>query len=190
MANAPDHMSQDAPPAANLTPLQGAAVLAALMVALAALIGIGLSLELSAPYGGFLFVFYWVGMCHSNMKQFVPAVIGALGGLALSYGFRILPLEFGSLLGSTLALCLLALAFYVLIMNWLPILVNQAFMLFLTVGNIPLLLNETTLSAMALSVVVAAVFAGVLMSLRNKLAARSPTARHAAATAGMSVERS
>ena len=33
MANAPDHMSQDAPPAANLTPLQGAAVLAASVLA-------------------------------------------------------------------------------------------------------------------------------------------------------------
>lgn len=183
MANAPDHMSQDAPPAANLTPLQGAAVLAALMVALAALIGIGLALELSAPYGGFLFVFYWVGICHSHMKQFMPAVIGALGGLALSYVFKILPLAFGSLLGSTLALCLLALAFYVLIMNWLPILVNQALMLFLTVGNIPVLLNETTLSAMALSVLIAAAFVGVLMLLRNKFSAGSPDATHVADTA-------
>ena len=68
---------------------------------------------------------------------------------------------------------LVLLAIYAIIMKWLPILINYAFMLFLTVGSIPALHNDTTLWAMACAVIVPAAYTGALVFGGMKLAARS-----------------
>ena len=75
-------------------------------------------------------------------------------------------------LSLALALGLVLLAIYALIMGWVPMLVNYAFMLFLTVGSIPELHGEATLGAMAWAVIVAAVYLWVLVTLGKKLASR------------------
>lgn len=153
-----------------LTPVKGIGVLLAVIVAVAALVAIGMALELSALYGGFLFVLYWTGLCHADTTKFVPSVIGSLGGLTLAYALKTLPVMMGPA-GMALALALVLLAIYALIMGWVPVLVNNAFMLFLTVGTIPALQEGVTLSQMARAVVVAAIYVGLLVLVGKKLAA-------------------
>ncbi|AZI35145.1 hypothetical protein NT2_08_01260 [Caenibius tardaugens NBRC 16725] len=175
MASVSDPIVEEAPAAQGLTPAKGFAVLIGVIVAVAALIGIGVALELSALYAGFLFALYWTGLCHADFKQFVPALVGSLGGLGLAYGLSALPVALGGA-GMALALALVLLAIYAIIMGWVPVLVNNAFMLFLTVGSIPVLHEQTTLGAMAWAVVVAAVYLGALVMLGKKLAARQAPA--------------
>lgn len=153
-----------------LTPVKGVGVLLAVIVAVAALVAIGMALELSALYGGFLFVLYWTGLCHADTTKFVPSVIGSLGGLTLAYALKTLPVMMGPA-GMALALALVLLAIYAIIMGWVPVLVNNAFMLFLTVGTIPALQEGVTLSQMARAVVVAAIYVGLLVLVGKKLAA-------------------
>ena len=155
---------------ASLTPVKGIGVLLGVIVAVAALVAIGMALELSALYGGFLFVLYWTGLCHADTTKFVPSVIGSLGGLTLAYALKSLPLMMGPA-GMALALALVLLAIYAIIMGWVPMLVNNAFMLFLTVGTIPALQEGVTLSQMARAVVVAAIYVGLLVLVGKKLAA-------------------
>ena len=157
---------------ARLTPLKGLIVLLGVVGVVAVLIGIGVALHLSALYAGFLFALYWTGLCHAEMDKFVPSLIGSLGGLALAYAFKALPLALGETAGMVLALILVLLSIYVLIMGWLPVLVNYAFMLFLTVGSIPVLQDEDTLWEMACAVIVAAVYTGALILAGKKLAPR------------------
>jgi hypothetical protein len=59
-----------------------------------------------------------------------------------------------------LALGLVLAAIYALIMGWVPLLVNNATMLFLTIGTIPALQQMATIAEMALSVLLAAVLIG------------------------------
>lgn len=160
-------------PAAALHPVKGLGVLLGVIVAVAALVAIGMALELSALYGGFLFVLYWTGFCHADVSKFVPAVVGSLGGLLLAYALKAVPLMLGGPVGMALALALVLLAIYAIIMGWVPVLVNNAFMLFLTVGTIPALQQDVTLSQMARAVVVAAIYVGVLVFAGKKLAARN-----------------
>ena len=172
MATASDQVIHETPAAAGMTPIKGLIVLAGVVVAVAALIGIATALQLSALYAGFLFALYWTGVCHTAMDKFLPTLVGSLGGLALAYALTALPLQLGATLGMALALGLVLLAIYALIMGWVPMLVNYAFMLFLTVGSIPELHGEATLGAMAWAVIVAAVYLWVLVTLGKKLASR------------------
>ena len=164
-------VSENGVPAAApaLSPLKGVGVLLGVIVAVAALIGIGMALELSALHGGFLFVLYWTGFCHAEIEKFMPALVGSLGGLAMCYLLKTLPVTLGGTVGMAIALGLVLLAIYAIIMGWVPLLVNNAFMLFLTVGTIPALQEGITLSQMARAVVVAAIYVGALVLLGKKL---------------------
>lgn len=164
------HSGTDAGAAVPLHPVKGVGVLLGVIVAVAALVGIGVALDLSALYGGFLFVLYWAGLNHAAPDKFLPSLVGSLGGLVLAYALKTLPITLGSGIGMAVALALVLLAIYAIIMGWVPVLVNNAFMLFLTVGTIPALQEGVTLSQMARAVVVAALYTGALVLLGKKLA--------------------
>ena len=166
-------MASESTQADTLTPLKGIAVLGGVIVAVAALVAIGIALHLNALYAGFLFVLYWTGLCHAKVDDFAPALIGSLGGIAMAYGLHALPAALGEVAGMVLALGLVLLAVYALIMRWATILVNNAFMLFLTVGSIPMLMDTATLGDMALAVVVSAAYVGVLVLIGKTLASRA-----------------
>lgn len=162
-------------PAAALHPAKGLLVLAGIVVAVALLIAIGAALGLSALYGGFLFVFYWSGLCHADPRKFWPALVGALAGIGTIWLLTALPAALGGTAGFAVWIGLLLAAIYARIMGWLPLLVNDAMMLFLTVGGIPAVRDSATLLQMAVAAVVAAAYAGLLVLVGRRLAAtRAP----------------
>ncbi len=160
---------------ARLTPLKGLLVLLGVVGVVAVLVGIGIALQLSALYAGFLFALYWTGVHHAAADQFLPSLVGSLGGLALAYGLEALPAALGETTGMAIALILVLLAIYAIIMRWVPILINYAFMLFLTVGSIPALHDGASLGAMAYAVIVAAAYTGALIFGGKKLATSRAT---------------
>jgi hypothetical protein len=154
-----DSTTDHAHAAVPLSPAKGLLVLGIVVVAVAAFIGISSALSLPSVYGGFLFVFYFTGLCHAAPDKFAPAVAGAFAGLATAFLLMYLPVAMGNL-GMALALGLVLAAIYALIMGWVPLLVNNATMLFLTIGTIPALQQMATIAEMALSVLLAAVLIG------------------------------
>jgi hypothetical protein len=89
---------------------------------------------------------------------------------------HILPEQFGTP-GMVVALIGILLAIYALLMGWVPMLVNYAFMLMLTIATIPAVKAEAAFLGMACSVLLAAALLGAL------LLAGSRAARKAQATA-------
>ncbi|MEO0030263.1 MAG: hypothetical protein RIS94_21 [Pseudomonadota bacterium] len=152
----------DQPSSTPLGPGKGLAMLAIVVVAVAAFIGISHALGLPSVYGGFLFVFYFTGLCHAAPDKFVPSVAGAFFGLSLAWMLSQLPVLMG-MAGMGIALGVVLAAVYALIMGWVPLLVNHAAMLFLTVGTIPALHETATLAEMALSVLLAVVLLGAAL---------------------------
>lgn len=155
-----------APVAGPLSPATGLVVLGVVVVAVAAFIGISTALGLPSVYGGFLFVFYFTGLCHAAPDKFASAVAGAFCGLAMAYLLTQLPVTLGTM-GMAIALGIVLAAIYALIMGWAPLLVNNAAMLFLTVGTIPALHQTATIAEMALSALLAVGLIGAALLVKK-----------------------
>lgn len=152
--------------AVPLSPAKGLLVLGVVVVAVAAFIGISAALGLPSVYGGFLFVFYFTGLCHAAPDKFAPAVAGAFCGLAMAYLLTELPVSMGTV-GTAIALGVILAAIYALIMGWVPLLVNHAAMLFLTIGTIPALHQTATIAEMALSALLAVALIGAALLVQR-----------------------
>lgn len=151
-------------PAQGLTPGKGLVVLVVVILGVAAFIAISGVLGLPSVYGGFLFVFTFTGLFHAAPDKLLPASLGAFVGIGLAFALAALPPAFGT--GGIIAALLLVVgAVYALIMGWAPVAINNAAMLFLTVGAIPALHQRETLMEMALSTGLAVVLAGAVLAL-------------------------
>ncbi len=69
--------TEEAAGAAALSPGKGLVVLALVVVGVVAFIAISTAVGLATFFGGFLFVFYYTGVCHAAPDKFVPAALGA-----------------------------------------------------------------------------------------------------------------
>ncbi len=161
-------------PAPLPTPLQGFFILAGVIVGVALYLALSALLHIASPFAGFLLLLYWAGLKRSDPGEFPAALFGALGGVLLAYLLWSLPLAMGGA-GSMIVLLLICAAIYALVMGWLPILVNNSMMLLLTVGTIDSVQEKADFIGMAASVLVGAVFAGILLLLARAAARRRAT---------------
>ncbi|MGC6328550.1 hypothetical protein [Rhizorhabdus sp. FW153] len=162
--------------APGLTPAKGLIVLLGVVVGVATYLAIGGALGITPLYAGFAFSLNFGGLKHSDPKEFPAALVGSLGGIGMAAALHLLPEQFGTA-GMVVALIGILLAIYALLMGWVPILVNYAFMLMLTIATIPAVKAEAAFLGMAGSVLLAAALLGAL------LLAGSRAARKAQATA-------
>lgn len=153
---------------ARISAPKAALITAAVVVVVALLIGAYYLLNIQPLFAGFLFALYWAAIKHSDFKEFAPSLVGALGGLALAAGLHYLPQLYGNA-GMAAALAIVIWAIYTQIRNSLPLLVNAAFMLYLTVGTIPAVGAQEDYLGMAFAVVVSAAYCGGLIWLIGRL---------------------
>jgi len=158
--------------AARLSAPKALLVTLGILVAVAALIGLYVLLDVKPLFAGFLFALYWMGVKHCDLKEFLPSVVGALGGLALAAGLHYLPLHYGNP-GLFAALAVVVLAIFMQVRNSLPQLVNLSFMLYLTVGTIPAVAALNDYPGMAYALLVAAAFCGGLIWLMGRVSGAS-----------------
>jgi hypothetical protein len=127
-----------ASPAAKppLTPGKGLIALLAIIVLVALYLWLAHSVGVAEVWPGMLFVLYWAALEHVQMDRLVPSAVGALCGLALAFSLEPLPRLLGDM-GWAVFLALVLIAVYCHVMKWLTTVVNLAFMLYLTVGTIP-----------------------------------------------------
>lgn len=121
---------------------------------------------------GFLFLLYWAGIKGMAPREFVPALLGSLGGLGLAYLIHALPVAVG-VAGTVAASALVALSIYLIVRGQAAIMINYAFMLLLTVGTSLAFEADAHYAAAAGSIILTAAYAGGLMLLGRVVSARS-----------------
>jgi hypothetical protein len=113
------------------------------------------------PLCGLLFLVYWGAILHQERRAFVPAVLGGLGGILMSWLLLGLPPLVGQIgtVVSVVALALLLFSFMRGQMRWA---VNNSTMLFLTVATIPELHVGKNAVGMAESLLLGAAYMGAV----------------------------
>lgn len=158
----------------RLTRGKGLIILFFVVLGVTAYIALGSALGIEPLYAGFAFSLYFGGIKHSDPKEFAPALVGSLGGLATAALLHILPELYGSL-GMAVALLVILAAIYALLMGWVPTLVNYGYMLMLTIATIPAVKEEAAFVEMGCSILLAAALMGALL-LAGMMAARKSRA--------------
>jgi hypothetical protein len=148
----------------KLTPVGALGIAAALAVAIAGYIAISTTMGIRAFYAGSIFAFYWTTIGKTELRELPAALMGSLCGIATATLFA-MPISSMGGAGPLLGLLAIALALYFLLMRWIPMVVNPAYMLMLTVSAIPPVLAEKPFLSMAEAVCLAALYVGILVGV-------------------------
>lgn len=135
---------------------------------IAGYIAIGGLLGIEALFAGFFFLLYWAGIRHGDPREFAPTLIGALGGLALAWLLHMLPASFGAP-GIVAGLLLVVAAVYAQIRHSWPLMINLAFMLFLTLGTATPVAKEADFIGMGFAILLSAAYFGGALFLVARL---------------------
>jgi hypothetical protein len=149
------------------SPTLGRALLTLVLIAafVAAYLLLAGAMDLKEPWAGFLWLLYWAGMEQMQTRKFLPSLLGGAVGLAAALMVHLLPAALGTG-GLIIALCFIAVLVLSQLMQWLPTLVSNATMLFLTVATIQHLQAHGDFVQMYLALALGgAFFGGFLLSL-------------------------
>ena len=155
-----------------LSPGKGLVVLICIIIGVGAYLGLGAALGIVPLYAGFAFSLYFGGMKGSDPRELPAALVGALGGVLVAALLHLLPEQMGTA-GLVIALTLILAAIYALVMGWATILVNNGFMLLLTIGTIPPVQAQADFIGMAFSILLAAAMMGLLLLVGGLMATRA-----------------
>ncbi|MFL0414155.1 hypothetical protein [uncultured Sphingomonas sp.] len=158
----------------------GLAVWITAMVAIAGFAALGYFLKLAPLYAGFLFVWYWTSSHEGSFTVMPSTILGAVGGVATAGLLQYATVHWGG--GGALAvLVLIAITLLVQIMNWLPMVINPAYMLFLTVTTAPLLQANESFAAVVAAILAGAAYFGLLLFVASRFRGGAAGASAAAA---------
>ena len=164
-------MNQPAETPAVLTPFNGFLIFLLVVGGIIGWIALGSQIGVVSFFASFLFLWYWAAVDQADFKQWPQCLIGALVGLGLAWQSAYLPAHFGTP-GLIAGIVILLVAIYVQIMNWVPIAINRAAMLYLTVLAAPALLTKLNVAETGLASVGGAVFFAGVVKLAFLYAAR------------------
>lgn len=136
------------------TVVQAMGMLVAIAVAVFGYATLCSVLGIALIHGGFLFLFYWAGIRAAAFGELIPSALGALGGIGLAWLVMTLPAQMGTAGYAVIAVAIVA-CIFMMIRGHLPVLINNAFMLFLTVFTIPGVAGPTAFVQAAASVLIA-----------------------------------
>ncbi len=147
-----------------ISPVKGLMMLVAVALTVVIYLAITHYLGILEFWAGFLWLFYWAGVEQMRFDKLYAAVVGSSVGLLAAFLLHAFPQIMGTagLLG---ALGLVVALVYCLVMGWVKNLVNNATMLFLTVGTIPHLQAGGDFLQMFCSLFVGIAFFGSLLWL-------------------------
>ncbi|WP_353226449.1 hypothetical protein [Novosphingobium sp.] len=153
-----------------VVPLKTALVITAIAVALiAGFVVIGAVLHVVPVYAGFLLLWYWTSVTHSDLRALAPAVVGGVTGAGLSY-----LLQTGAAHGNVplilAALGLMVVALFLVISGRLPLFCNAATMLYVTVFNAPVIQQGEDFRGVIIATVLGMVWFGVCIGGLSRLA--------------------
>ncbi|MBU3948005.1 MAG: hypothetical protein KJ882_05745 [Proteobacteria bacterium] len=147
-----------------VSPVKGLIIVVAVAVVVAIYLAITHSMGISEFWAGFLWLFYWAGVEQMSFDRIDDSIIGSTAGLLTAFLLHAFPQILGTT-GLILALGLVVVLVYCLVMGWAKKLVNNATMLFLTVGTIPHLQANGDFPRMFSALIVGIIFFGGLLWL-------------------------
>jgi hypothetical protein len=163
--------------------LKGIPILCVVVGLILGFVALCTALKVQNFWVGFLFMFYWMGLEQARMDKYLSSAIGSLLGLLVSFGASVFSAHLGADMGALAAFAVSMVLIYVRIIGRLKFFVNQATVLFLTVGSIPVLHSTVSASEMFISLFLGLVFFGSLGGIgallerykNNRLAKSSDT---------------
>jgi hypothetical protein len=132
-------------------------------------VGIGTLLHLHSFFASFVFLWYWGVTDRLALNKLAPALLGALLGVALSWQLSYFAAHLGAE-GLAIGVGIIALAVFIQLMNWVPIMVNLCAMLFLAFLTAPQFAG-TNYVDVALTIIASAVYVSVLVVVGTRVAA-------------------
>lgn len=153
-------------------PLAGLAILLIVVVLIVAWIAIGLQFMADTSLvGGFMLLWFWANNGQLEIRRLAPAIVGSVVGIGVAWLLVYAPTHFGGA-GLALGLAALLLALYLDIIKTVPMLVNNATMLFITLAAAPLIQLRVNWVELILSTVVGGLFFGLAVEALKRIAAR------------------
>jgi hypothetical protein len=158
-------------------PVKALGIVAAVVVAVAAYLGLVALLGIREGWAGFLFLAVWGLMDKLDLKAAPARIVGALAGLALAWTMGGLAPWIGAAASLAVFLALVLAAVYLQVRGQAAVVVNAATMIFLSVGTIPQVQAGADFAHAALAVLLAAAFfcglalAGAQLARRRSAAA-------------------
>lgn len=161
----------------TLSPIAAFGVLLGVIAVILGFLGLVVLLSITEVWAGFLFLLYWGGIQHLELKEYPAATLGSLFGLLLIY----LAHNLGTILGLPdlslpLFLGVICTVVYLQILGKFSLVINLASMLFLTVGTIPQL-AELDILNIAEAVGLSALYFGLLAAIGNTVMAHKASAK-------------
>ena len=161
----------------TLSPIAAFGVLLGVIAVILGFLGLVVLLSITEVWAGFLFLLYWGGIQHLELKEYPAATLGSLFGLLLIY----LAHNLGTILGLPdlslpLFLGVICTVVYLQILGKFSLVINLASMLFLTVGTIPQL-AELDILNIAKAVALSALYFGLLAAIGNTIMAHKASAK-------------
>jgi hypothetical protein len=147
----------------------GIGMLAGIFAASALWVVLGGLLHLHSFFASFVFLWYWGVMDRLELNRLAPALLGALLGVALSWQLSFFSARFGGE-GLAIGVGIIALAVFIQLMNWAPIIVNLCAMLFLAFLTAPQFAG-TDYVDVAATIIVSAVYVSVLVVVGKRVVA-------------------
>jgi hypothetical protein len=122
-------------------------------------------------WAGFLFILYWSTIEQMKEDRLPHCIVGAIVGLLAAYALQTLPQILGPY-GLLIPMVAILVMIYCQLMGWVPVAVNTATMLFLTVATIPVLQAQGNFVSIFSGLGLGVAFFVTLMAGGSRLAAK------------------
>jgi hypothetical protein len=176
------HTETPPPGTPPVQPLLTALVITFIAVVLiAGFVVIGAVLHVVPIYAGFLLLWYWTSVTHSDLRALAPAVVGGLTGAGLSYLLQTgaatgnVPLILGTL-------GLMVVALFLVIAGRLPLFCNASTLLYVTVFNAGVIQKSEDFRQVIVATVLGMIWFGLTIGLLGRLVPSSPSSADTVAT--------
>ena len=116
---------------------KAAGITLAVVVVIAAYLAGCMALGIVEYWAGFLFLTQWGLMEQCRVDRLPHSIGGAIVGTLIALTPSQLPALLGTVPGTVVMLAIILWSIYAMIMGWLPMIINAATMIFLTVVTIP-----------------------------------------------------
>lgn len=158
--------------AAPVLPI-GMAVLVGLglVAVLAGFVAIGIAAGIAPLYAGFLILWYFGSVDNLESKSLPALFVGALGGLATSWLVQYGAAHWGAF-GALPGLAVIIIAIIFQLAGWLPLIINRAYMLYVTVLGAATLQLHEDFGQVALAIVAGTLYFGGIVYLGKLIAAK------------------
>lgn len=172
-------ISHDAPSAATpIKPVTAVLLIVAILAFCGVFIALNAAVGSAEFFIGFFFLFYWAGLQKAQFAELPATALGGAFGLALALALQQLTARLGGATGGLAFVALIIPVLYLLVRGHLALVVNNAAMLFLTVGTISHVQAHASFRGLFVSFALAVAFFGGLLwvfeKIRSAASARAP----------------